>query len=329
LPLKTILALSSFVVATLLGSGLPAEELSVYFKTTPRAELLRPFVDATDLSLLVTGAGGRPVKQGAVAIRLDAPRPGRVFSTDFPVVEGTVLSEMRLPLRQGRANWRQLLPIRGEYRLVVDVVAGDSDSSRASQVFTFKVRENRSKWFALAAFSAGLFILGLVAGRIFTGTRKAAAILGVALSAGLAATSTAQENQPEGVPRLRVETASVGRPAFISWKFDTDAGGAKAGATLTLTITHLEKQKVVFGVDKIPVDAQWSMKFHFPDAGEYRITAVANVPGRAPARSEHGMTVTGVEPPAATMVPVLVYFIGLIATGLGLGRWSKRRVPAR
>ena len=327
MPLKIILGLSSFVVATFLGSGLPAEELSVYFKTTPRSELLRPFVDATDLSLLVTGADGRPIKQGAVAIRLDAPRPGRVFSTDFPVVEGTVLSEMRLPLRQGRANWRQLLPIRGEYRLVVDVVAGDS--SRASQVFTFKVRENRSKWLALAAFSAGLFIVGLVAGRIFTGTRKAAAILGVALSAGLAATSTAQENQPEGAPRLRVETASVGRPALIIWGFETDAGAAKAGATLTLTITHLEKQKVVFGVDKIPVDAQWSMKFHFPDAGEYRITAVANVPGRAPARSEHGMTVTGVEPPAATMVPMLVYFVGLVATGLGLGRWSKRRVPAR
>jgi hypothetical protein len=327
LPLKTILALSSFVVATLLGSGLPAEELSVYFKTTPRSELLRPFVDATDLSLLVTGADGRPVKQGAVAIRLDAPRPGRVFSTDFPVVEGTVLSEMRLPLRQGRANWRQLLPIRGEYRLVVDVVAGDS--SKASQVFTFKVRENRSKWLALAAFSAGLFIIGLVAGRIFTGTRNVAAIVGLALSAGLAATSTAQENQPEGVPRLRVETASVGRPALISWKFDTDAGAAKAGATLTLTITHLEKQKVVFGLDKVPVDAQWSMKFHFPDAGEYRITAVANVPGRAPARSEHGMTVTGVEPPAGTTVPMLVYFVGLVATGLGVGRWSKRRLPAR
>ena len=104
-------------------------------------------------------------------------------------------------------------------------------------------------------------------------------------------------------------------------------GGARR-ATLTLTITHLEKQKVVFGIEKIAVDGEWSMKFHFPDAGEYRVAAVGNVPGLAPVRSEHGMTVTGMEPPAGTMIAALVYFVGLIALGLGAGRWSKKRGPS-
>ena len=149
--------------------------MNVYFKTTPRPELLRPFIDATDLSLLITGADGRPLKQGTVAIRLEAPRSGRVFSTDYPLVEGTLLSEMQLPLRQGRANWKQLLPIRGEYRLTVDVAA--SDGAKISKVFTFDVRENRKKWLALAALSTGLLILGFVAGRIFTGTQPSAMVI--------------------------------------------------------------------------------------------------------------------------------------------------------
>jgi len=104
---------------------LPAEDLNVSFKTSPGTEFLRPFADPIDLSLLITGADGRPVKLGSVTIRLDAPAPGRFFSTDYPLVEGTLLSEMRLPLRQGKVNWKHLFPIRGEYRLAVDVVADD------------------------------------------------------------------------------------------------------------------------------------------------------------------------------------------------------------
>ena len=78
------------------------------------------------MSLLITGADGRPVKQGVVDIRLDAPEPGRFFSTDFPFVEGTRLSEMRMELRQGRANWKFLFPIRGEYRLTVVATTADA-----------------------------------------------------------------------------------------------------------------------------------------------------------------------------------------------------------
>ena len=113
----------------------------------------------------ITGADGKPIEQGTVDIRLDAPKLGWFFSTDFPLVEGTRLSEMRLRLRQGRAVWKTLLPIRGEYHLMVNVVT--LDGKKASKVFAFKVRENESKWLLLAVFSFGLFLLGFFAGRIF------------------------------------------------------------------------------------------------------------------------------------------------------------------
>ena len=306
------------------GSAVLAEEMNIYFKTTPRPELLRPFVDATDLSLLITGADGRPLKQGTVAIRLEAPHPGGVFSTDYPLVEGAVLSEMHLPLRQGRANWRQLLPIRGEYRLTVHAVGGDG--AKMSQVFTFNVRENQKKWLALAALSTGLFILGFIAGRIFTGVPAGAVMvmIGFELFTGATGISNAQQGQPDRRGVLEVESATVGKPVLIRWKTVTIGDGG-ARATLTLTVTHLEKQKVVFGVEKIAVDGEWSVKFHFFDGGEYRVAAAGNVPGLAPMRSEHVITVTGVEPPASPMTAVLIVFVALIAVGLGIGRWSKRR----
>ncbi|MGH7853140.1 MAG: hypothetical protein ACREP3_06840 [Candidatus Binatia bacterium] len=299
--------------------------MSVYFKTTPRSELLRPFVDATDLSLLITGADGRPLKQGIVAIRLDAPHPGRFFSTDYPLVEGTVLSEMQLPLRQGRANWKQLLPIRGEYRLTVDAVG--SDGTKMSKVFTFEVRENQKKWLALSAFSAGLLILGFVAGRVFTGVRAGSAVMivGLVLSTGATGVSAAEQSQTDSSAVLKVESATVGKPGHVRWKMANTGDGGARTATLTLTVTHLEKQKLVFGVEKFSVDGEWSMKFHFPDAGEYRVSAVGSIAGLAAVRNEQVIAVTGAEPPATAMFPALAYFVGLIAVGLGAGRRSKRR----
>ena len=324
--LKNLLACFIPVVVALFGHALRAEELKVYFKTTPRIELLRPFADPIDLSLLITASDGRPVKGGNVAIRLEAPKPGRFFSTDIPLLEGTLLNEMQLSLRQGRANWKQLFPIRGEYRLIVDVVSGEG--SKANKVITFKVRENQEKWLALGAFSAGLFVLGFTAGRVFTGSRASAIALIASgtLLVGLAGTSSAQQNAPIGPAVLEIEPATVGKPSLVRWKMANDGTGVDDRlAALTLIITHLEKQKVVFAVEKIAVPGEWSMKFNFPDGVEYRVAAVGGVPGQAPMRNEQIVAVTGVEPPVSGVVPVLSYFIALIAAGLGAGRWSKRR----
>jgi hypothetical protein len=322
LPLKSFVSLLILFVATLFGSALGVEDLNVYFKTSPRIELLGPFADPIDLSLLITGADGRPVKQGSVAIRLDAPAPGRFFSTDFPLVEGTLLNEMRFSLRQGRANWKYLFPIRGEYRLAVDVVA--DDGRKASKTFSFKVRENQEKWLVLGAFSAGLFILGFAAGRIFTGTRgRPGSLIAVALLSGFAPSLNAQRGGAAGPAVLEIEPATVGKPSVVRWS-SANGGDANRTGFLTLTITHLEKQKVVFAVEKVPVAGEWSMKFHFPDGAEYRVVAFAQVPGEEPIRYQQLVSVTGVEPPMRAMVPALSYFLAVIALGLGVGRWSKR-----
>jgi hypothetical protein len=307
-------ALSLFV------SPVWADELNVYFKTTPDFEQLRPYADPATLSLLVTDANGRPLREGSVALWLEAPRSGVFFSTDFPWVEGTRLQEVQLNLRQGRANWKYLFPIRGEYRLAVSV--NTPDGRRAHKEFTFNVRENKKKWGALAAFSAGLFCLGLFAGRVFTAAPKQAAVIILAL---LSAIGRADANAaPEAASAvLEVAPATVGRPTLVRWRFNNAVDPSRV--LLSLAIVHLEKGKTVFEVERISVPGEFAMSFQFADGAEYRLVAVGEEPGSMPIRTEKTISATALEPPTKAMLPAFGYFIALIAAGLIAGRWSKRR----
>jgi hypothetical protein len=320
LSLRTFTALAFFSLFPLVAlSGRP-EELNIYFKSTPRSELLRPFYDPVDLSLLITGADGKPIEQGTVDIRLDAPKPGWFFSTDFPLVEGTRLSEMRLRLRQGRAVWKSLLPIRGEYHLAVDVLT--EDGRKASETFTFKVRESGVKWLTLGGFSLGLFFLGFIAGRIFTGKITRVALFATVFLPVFPPIAGAQEDNRAAV--LEIEPATVGRLSVVRWYLTNTAPSDKPNALLTLTIKHLEKDKIAFAVERLPVAGEFLLKFHFPDGARYRVTAHAQIVGGSVIRNEQVVEVTGVEPPARAMVPALALFVAIIALGLGVGRWSKR-----
>jgi hypothetical protein len=321
LSLRIFTALVFFSLFLLIALSARAEELNIYFKTTPRSELLRPFYDPVDLSLLITGADGKPVEQGIVDIRLDAPKPGRFFSTDFPLVEGTRLTEMRLRLRQGRAVWKSLLPIRGEYHLAVDGLT--NDGRKASATFTFKVRESGVKWLTLSGFSIGLFFLGFIAGRLFTGKIAGVGLFATVFLSVSPSIAGAQEDNRAAV--LKIEPATVGRLSLVHWYLANAATSDKPNALLTLTIKHLEKDKIAFAVERLPVAGEFLLKFHFPDGARYRVTANAQIVGGSLIRNEQVVEVTGVEPPARAMVPALALFVAIIALGLGVGRWSKRQ----
>ncbi|MBM4296973.1 MAG: hypothetical protein FJ143_04465 [Deltaproteobacteria bacterium] len=321
MPLKITFASINCVLFLLLSGFARAEELAIKFQTDPASSALRPFSDVVNFSLIVTGAGGKPLERGEVAIVLDAPRPARFLSTDFPMVEGTRLVEARLPINQGRAEWKQHLPIRGVYRLSVDVTAGDAQPTR--QNFELSVPENPAKWLWLGLFCAGLFFVGVVAGRIFTGPRAERAALVVALAL-IAASGTAHEaaKQENASGPLEVEPATVGKLTSIRWR---GPAGGKERALLSLSIVHLEKDKTVLEFDKLAVEKEFAFKFHFPDGAQYLVKTIAETPGRAAERAEQKVSVTGVEPPLAAQLPSLAMFVGAIAVGLGVGRFSKRR----
>jgi hypothetical protein len=231
---------------------------------------------------------------------------------------------MRMELRQGRANWKFLFPIRGEYRLAV--VATTADGGKASKDFKFYIRENQKKWFALTGFSIGLFLLGLMAGRVFTGAKSAMiALFAAALLIGSSRAAELPRVEETENAGLEIGAATVGTPTAVRWFLKNAEIAGTSNTLLTLTITHVEKEKIAFEVERIPVGKEFSMKFQFTDGAEYRVVALAEVPGKPPLRSEKVIGVTAIEPPAKASVPALAYFVGLIALGLGAGRWTKRR----
>ena len=316
----------------LLGSPLRAEEINIYFKTSPKVEFLRPYADPAILSLLVTAADGRALERGSVKIRLDAPKSGGFFSTDFPFVEGTRLTELRLPLRQGRANWKYLFPIRGEYNLFVEVES--ADGKKAGKDFQIKINENGYKWFLLGGFCLGLFLFGFVAGRVFTaiGRKASLVVLITVLALVRNEVSVLEAQEPAkvvGTVRLEIDPATVGKPTRVRWSMDDGGLGAKSMIALTLTITHLEESKVIFAVERVPVAGEFAMTFQFVDGSEHSVVAVAELRGQAPVRTEHRVSVTAVEPPATAAIPAIALFLFVIALGLGTGRWSKLRLAKR
>jgi hypothetical protein len=325
---------SLFVVAALvLGSPAWPEEINIYFKTSPPAEHVRPFADPATLSLLITGADGKPFAQGWVDMTLEAPKSGRFFSTDFPHVEGTQLTEMRLPLRGGRTEWKYLFPIRGEYRLTARVMTADGRQDH--KTFPVRIREQGYKWYLLGAFTLALFAFGVLAGRIFTRaspavTHKATVSL-LLLVLGLASKNTFAAEEPlqeKYFAWLEVGPAGVGKPTQLSWRLQPDDTASGKAALLTLTISHLEKRKTVFSVERLPVAGEFSMRFQFTDGAEYRVAATAFVPGRGVVRTEQHVSVTAAEPPARAMLPAIGFFLAVIAVGLGVGRWSRWATPS-
>jgi len=308
----------------LLGANASAAELSIDLKTSPAVGLLRPFADPVSISLLVTYADGRPVEQGSVDIVLDAPRSGAFFSTDFPMVEGSRLLELALPLRQGRAGWKYLFPIRGEYLLSVSVTAADGRVTAKN--FVISILENRAKWLWLGLLCVGLFFFGFAAGRIFTVIPATAATSALLLFLGGISTVNGHDG-PSPVDKaaspptaLEIAGATVGKPTRLRWRAPD---GGNLITLLSLTITHLEKGKMVFAMDGVPVAKQYLLDFHFPDGAEYRVSSLAEVPGKEPVRTVQLVSVTGVEPPVTAQIPALVFFLALIALGLGVGRYSK------
>ena len=271
--------------------------------------------------LVVNDNTGKPVERGEIAITLDAPSASSFLSTDFPLIQGTRLLEMRLPLTEGQSEWRQLLAIRGVYRLAIVVTA--ADGRVAQQNFDLPVAENWHKWLWLGLFCTALFVLGFVAGRVFTNSRgdKALFLIVLALTcAQIAAAHEAARAVQGEIPTaaLDIEPATVGKLTRVRWQ--SISPGSKLQS---FAIIHLEKNKTVLALEKLSIEKEFSFSFHFPDGAQYLIQTTAETSGGGQQRTEQRISVTAIEPSLGTQVPSLILFLTVIALGLGAGRFSK------
>ena len=148
-------------------------------------------------------------------------------------------------------------------------------------------------------------------------------VLALAPAAGMTGDSKGSADGP--VAELEVAPAVVGRPSRIDWRLTEGKGGRTVPARLTLLITHLEKGKRVFFLDRIPTAGNFSLIFHFTDGAAYRISSIGWIQGRGAVQEQRGVHVTAVEPPRQAIYPLLFLFLAVIALGLAAGRFSRGR----
>jgi hypothetical protein len=329
LPLKFIPVILLLARLCFISETAAAEEFALSFKISHDGVQLVPGAPAT-LTLTVAALDGRSSSGGWVIVRLDAPSKGVFFSTDFPVVEGSRLLELRLPIIDGQARWRQVFPIRGDYRLAAQIAG--AASAKTEKIFTLHVHENDRKWLVLGGFVLGLFVIGVIAGRIFSAPRNNRTVnLGLSLVLSItycAATGDSawaqQDHKRKYLAKIEVASPTVGTPARVRWWLQPAGVEGMPSAKLAISIMHLEKNTVVFAVENIPVAGEFSFDYQFVDGSEHRMSAVAVTDDGETIRQEQTVSVTAVAPPSRAQLAALALFLFVIFLGLLVGRRSRR-----
>ena len=320
------------MLSPLITAHTEARAKTIDLQIQPGLDKIRPLSKPARLTLTLRDSAGKAIDRTRFQIHLYAPPRGLFFSTDFPQVEGTPLIEIESPAFQGKVEWEYVFPIRGVYRLEVSAVDGVGDGMK--QVFPLRIRESRTKLLYLGIFLAGLFLFGLMVGRLFTPRgRETHIVVGLLWLVGSVLSicpAMAQElttkvpGDKEFLVRLEVSPPTVGQPSEIHWRLSEKETGMPYPTHLTLAITQLEKGKRIFFLKQIPTDGNLAFKFHFVDGSPHRVSSIAELKGRNPIRVEKVVAVTGIQPPKAISLRALVLFLGVLVLGLITGRISRR-----
>jgi hypothetical protein len=123
---------------------------------------------------------------------------------------------------------------------------------------------------------------------------------------------------------LEVAPATLGRPARVHWSLQPAGIEGKTSANLSLNITHLEKNMVIFAVEKIPVAGEFSFDYQFTDGSDHRVSAIAMTEDGETVRQEQVVSVSAVAPPSSAQLPTLGLLVSVIFLGLLAGRWSRK-----
>ena len=117
---KMFFSLISIIAFT---TALQADKATIEFSTEPAMDKILPDAEIAKLNFVVKNSKGKLVTNATLNIKMTAPKTTAFFSTDFPVVEGTPLMDLNMPLIDGKVSMDYLLPIRGVYDLQLTVTS--------------------------------------------------------------------------------------------------------------------------------------------------------------------------------------------------------------
>nr|WP_290228219.1 hypothetical protein [Trichocoleus desertorum] len=153
---------------------------SVKLATEPSTSQLLPFeADAAQpqqpvqLTLQALDETGKPLQSANIHIKLLTPPANPWLPTDFPMVEGTQLLDLAAIAPQGQLQFQQMLPIRGEYQLQVEVTPTVANAfTPFQQTLTLPVTENSVKYRNFAILAVILVAVGFGGGWVIGGKQE-------------------------------------------------------------------------------------------------------------------------------------------------------------
>ncbi|MBD2690751.1 hypothetical protein [Anabaena catenula] len=152
----------------------------VLLSTNPPLEKILPFEAGTEreqspvsFTLQAVDAGGKLLKNALIKLQVSTPSRNLLLTTDFPMVEGTKLLELEAAAPNGKLEFQQMLPIRGNYQIQVNVSPLVANAFASyQQTLNLNVRENPVKYKYFAVVAAILLSLGLLGGWVIGGQEE-------------------------------------------------------------------------------------------------------------------------------------------------------------
>ncbi|PSB31700.1 hypothetical protein [Chlorogloea sp. CCALA 695] len=328
------------------------------------AEATKP-QSPTLLTLTARNSAGELLANSLFKVQIFTPPNTPFLATDFPVVEGTTLLELAAIAPEGKVQFQQMLPIRGKYKLLVNVTPiAANQFSPIEQTLTLDVPENPVKYrnyaillvVLLAVGIGGGWVMGkqslpqrgeiapvrvrlLLSGAVLVAI---ASLLVVNVSAEVSKShdhfhATPEETTVSNNSQLQVQIsgdnyARVGELANLQVSaIDAKTNQPLTDVTFKLKTTQLEDNWVAFAYEGIP-DATGKLKWQqqFFDGAPHKLEVEA-IPNSAnsqfkPIVATEEIEVAAVATPLPNRLISFGYLIGTVIIGLAIGLTSRRRI---
>ena len=279
---------------------------SVRLLTEPPISKILPFeAEATAppspvrLTLQAVDATGQPLENAKIRLQILTPPKNPWFPTDFPIVEGTELLNIEAVAPKGELQIQQMLPIRGNYQLLVNVTPIVANAfTPIEQTLTLSVLERWVKYRNFCILAGILLAVGLGGGLVLGGQQQIqpgeiapqrvrlllsgaiivaiASLLIINITAEVADSHTqghhSQTKEPAVLQSQGVEArisgdvqATVGQPAKLAVQvIDTTTGQPATDVMLNIKATPAEDKWVAFayqGVTDAKGQLTWEQQF--------------------------------------------------------------------
>lgn len=341
-----LLTLSSWLCIGLAFSA-PASPLT--FQSESDLRKVRPSHDTVRIAIKAQSAEAEHFEK--LHVKLLAPPSRAWISTDFPVVEGTVLFDAAVPLEKGAFDLSFVPPIRGAYRLEATPLAADGRAA-ATETWSFTIKEDAARVRNLSVFLLILALISAICGyAIGASERKKAQLLLQALALmlllgsaphsasahGSHAAPTAPvpretlANSSEGLKldlRLATEQPRVGQLTEITGSL-VDAAQQPVPARFQLSFTQIEHGLRVVSTELVSHEGTFRVQSQLYDGSPHKleVTATPIDASSAPVQSSLLVDVEAVSPPPLAIgksFSLLLVFAALsMLAGFYWGRYRK------